>query len=287
MRLSLAEKASLVGPFDYILLKTIYSLRDKNEFVSFNSLKRKLDIKDDEELKISLMKLSELRLIFKNPTDLSFRLTFSGLDILGIKLLFVNKILNRLAEIVGIGKESVVYYGYDFNDNKIIVKFHRVGTDSYKKVKFRKSLEKKSWLSITVENAKREYEALTCLSNEGGYVPKPLGVEYNAVAMEYIDGIELYKVPVNNLDLNLDEILEKILQTMRIAYTICNITHGDLSPYNVLIDKNGNPYLIDWPQATKSEERLEKDLSNLIMFFRKYGIDIDIRKIFDYVRGVS
>jgi len=287
MRLSLAEKASLVGPFDYILLKTIYSLRDKNEFVSFNSLKRRLDIKDDEELKISLMKLSELKLIFKNPTDLSFRLTFSGLDILGIKLLFVDKILNRLAEIVGIGKESVVYYGYDFNDNKIIVKFHRVGTDSYKKVTFRKSLKKKSWLSITVENAKREYEALTCLSNEGGYVPKPLGAEYNAVTMEYIDGIELYKVPVNNLDLNLDEILEKILQTMRIAYTICNITHGDLSPYNVLIDKNGNPYLIDWPQATKSEERLEKDLSNLIIFFRKYGINVDIRKIFDYVRGVS
>jgi RIO kinase 2 len=107
------------------------------------------------------------------------------------------------------------------------------------------------------------------------------------VTMEYIDGIELYKVPVNNLDLNLDEILEKILQTMRIAYTICNITHGDLSPYNVLIDKNGNPYLIDWPQATKSEERLEKDLSNLIIFFRKYGINVDIRKIFDYVRGVS
>ncbi|QGA54997.1 phosphotransferase [Sulfolobus sp. E5-1-F] len=287
MRLSLAEKASLVGPFDYILLKAIYSLRDKNEFVNFNSLKRRLDIKDDEELKISLMKLSELRLIFKNPTDLSFRLTFSGLDILGIKLLYVNKILNRLAEIIGIGKESVVYYGYDFNDNKIVVKFHRVGTDSYRKVKFRKSPEKKSWLSITVENAKREYEALTCLNNEGGYVPKPLGVEYNAVAMEYIDGIELYKIPVTNPDLNLDEILEKILETIRIGYTICNITHGDLSPYNVLIDKDGNPYIIDWTQATKSEERLEKDLSNLTIFFRKHGINVDIHDIFDYVRGVS
>ncbi|WP_338599828.1 RIO1 family regulatory kinase/ATPase [Sulfolobus tengchongensis] len=284
MRLSLAEKASLVGAFDYIVLKTLYSLRGKSEFVSFNSLRKKLDVKNDEELKISLLKLNELKLISKDPTEFSFRLTFSGLDILGIKMLYLNRILYKLAEIIGEGKESIVYHGYDFDNNRIVTKFHRVGTDSYKKIKFRKDLEKKDWLSITVENAKREFDALECIRREGGYVPKPLGVQYNAVAMEHINGKELYKKADT---VNLKEILEKILETMRIAYNICNITHGDLSPYNILIDESGTPFLIDWPQATDSEEILKRDLINIATFFKKHGIEVDVHKMFDYVRGVS
>ena len=284
MKFSLSEKASLVGPFDYAILKTLYSFKDKREFVQLPILKEKLDIKNNEELKITLTKLNNLKLIYKSPTELAYKLTFAGLDILAIKMLYLNKSLNKLAEVIGEGKESIVYYGYDFSENQIAVKFHRVGTKRYKRSRINRDVGKKSWISITVENAKREYNALECVFNEGGYVPRPLGNAYNAVAMEYIKGSELNRV--KNENLNLKEIFDEILQTLRIAYTICKVTHGDLSPYNILIDEKYKPYIIDWPQATYSEERLKSDIINIIKFFNKFKIDTNFQQVFNYVRGV-
>ncbi|MDT7861452.1 MAG: RIO1 family regulatory kinase/ATPase [Saccharolobus sp.] len=284
MRLSLAERASLVGPFDYIVLKTIYEDRDKSEYVHYLTLKKKLDQKNIKDLKISLLKLNKLKLVFKDSTSLAFKLTFSGLDILAIKMLYVNHILNKLGSIIGEGKESIVYLGYDFNDNPIVIKFHRIGRNSYKSIR-RREPYKKSWITISVENAEREYKALKCVYDNGGKVPRPLGIAYNAVAMEYIDGIELYRLSNNTF--NFTKLYNEILGTMRIAYTECKIAHGDLSPYNILIDKENNLFIIDWPQASQSEESLKHDIRNIVNFFRKFGINDDPQKIFDYVRGIS
>ncbi|TRM84688.1 hypothetical protein DJ522_03805, partial [Sulfolobus sp. F3] len=151
MRLSIAERAALVGPFDYTILKIIYSLKDENEFIPYSKLQSMLGRRSENELRLALTKLLNLKLIYKNNTKYEFKLTYSGLDILAIKILYINKILNKLGTVIGEGKESIVYRGYDFDNNLIAIKFHRIGKNSYKKIKGRKEAREKSWLSLTVE----------------------------------------------------------------------------------------------------------------------------------------
>jgi len=280
--LTLAEKSSLIGPLDYKILKTLYREAETHEWVRYSELSSITGL-EDKELQVSLLKLYNLRLVSKNRVlgELAYRISFSGLDVLAIKQLYVNNVLKKLGIIIGEGKESSVYLGYNFNDEPIVIKFHRVGRRSYRHIKRKRSVSKNDWIGITIENAKKEYNALTCLKNNFANVPKPLGYAYNAVTMEYIDGVELYKTKVDNPN----QILNEILGTIRIAYTNCNLIHGDLSEYNILV-KDSQLFIIDWPQWSNDEIFLLRDLSNILRYFKKnYGIESDIDKVLEYVKG--
>ncbi|BDC19105.1 RIO1 family regulatory kinase/ATPase [Acidianus sp. HS-5] len=284
--LTLAEKTSLVLPEDYSILKTFVELKDKYEYLTEDELKNRLNF-TDSELRISLEKLRGLKAISWDiiAGKRAYKITFTGLDILSIKMLYVNKVLNRLGLIIGEGKESNVYYGYDFDNNTIIAKFHRVGNTSYKNArKLRGYNERKNWISITLDNAKNEYTALKCLSENLAKVPKPLGYAFNAVVMEYIEGPSLLKAELNNPK----EVLDEILGSLRIAYLYCNkMVHGDLSPYNIIIGGNGSPYIIDWPQWKQDDNGLlDRDINNIISFFnKKYDISEDLNYIMNFIKG--
>ncbi|ARM75973.1 RIO1 family regulatory kinase/ATPase [Acidianus manzaensis] len=283
--LTLAEKASLVSPSEYIILKTLLESRDKYDYMSEDILRSKLNF-IDSEFTISITKLLNMKAISEERIQgkKAYRITFSGLDILAIKMLYVNKILKNLGLIIGEGKESNVYYGYDFDDNVIVVKFHRVGKSSYKNIrKLREYTEKKSWISITMDNAKKEYQALKCLNENYALVPKLFGYSFNAIVMEYIEGTSLAKSKLSNPK----KVLDNILGTVRIAYTNCKIVHGDLSQYNVIIDQNEIPYIIDWPQWKKEDQNLlNRDLNIILTFFKnKYNVIEDIDEISKFVKG--
>ncbi|TRM81043.1 hypothetical protein DJ522_08125, partial [Sulfolobus sp. F3] len=109
-----------------------------------------------------------------------------------------------------------------------------------------------------------------------------------AIAIEYINGLELREV--NNLDENIaKEIYDKILYTMRIAFSECKVIHGDLSPYNILINDQNEIRIIDWPQAidSDSEDMLRNDIYNIVSFFRKFGINDSVESVMKYVRGIT
>jgi RIO kinase 2 len=283
---SLAEKTSLVSSSEYIILKTLLQFRDKFEAVPRSFLARQLNFKP-KEMQISLLKLIDLGLINyeKLNGEISYRINFSGLDTIAIKNLYIKNVLKRLGEKIGEGKESVVYYGYNFNDDIIAIKFHRIGKSSYRKARIlRGYTERKSWITITLDNAKREFDALKCISDNSGEVPKPIATEYNAVVTEFIEGTLL-----NNYDLSdPDKVLNSILGTLRIAYSYCGkMVHGDLSPYNILVDNNENIYIIDWPQWKIDDQiLLKRDLENILYYFyKKYNIKYDFNKIMEYIRG--
>ncbi len=289
MRLvSLAEKTSLVTSSDYAVLKVLIELRDLYEYVPWSVIKDRLDFANSE-LDVSLVKLEGLRLISRERIngEMSYRLSFSGIDVVAVKSLYAKGVLKSLGNVIGEGKESVVYYGYDFNGNVIAVKFHRVGRSSYRNArKLRGYRERKSWVSVTLDNAMREYEALECVSKNMGSVPSPLGFAYNAVASEYIEGNKLTFADLSSPE----EVLDAILGTARIAFNYCGgLVHGDLSPYNVIVDASERPYVIDWPQwQRKNEELLRRDLMNILEFFKKkYGIEYDLDKVLEYVSGRS
>ncbi|BFH73256.1 hypothetical protein SJAV_12000 [Sulfurisphaera javensis] len=284
--LTLAERASLIGPLDYKVLKTVYELNSNYEYVPYSAISEELGLLD-RELKEVLLKLYDLRLLSKERIlkEIGYRLTFTGLDILAIKKLYATKILKNLGIIIGEGKESNVYFGYNFSDETVIVKFHRIGKNSYKNIrKIRGIKYKEDWIKLTVKNAEREYKALDCLYNNFGNVPKPYGQAYNAIVMEYVQGTELYRTNISNPE----EVLQDILSTLRIAYTYCDkIVHGDLSEYNVLISEEGKPYIIDWPQwKREDEDLLIRDVTNILYYFnKKYDIYKDINQVINYIKG--
>ncbi|WP_252896601.1 serine/threonine-protein kinase RIO2 [Metallosphaera hakonensis] len=143
----------------------------------------------------------------------------------------------------------------------------------------------RNWVSMTLENARREYEALQCIKNNMGYVPSPLGFSTNAVAMEYFEGVPLYRAELQRPDY----VLDSILGTMRIAYKYCGgLTHGDMSQYNVLVNENEEIVVIDWPQANRNEVTLLKDISRILEFFEKqYSVERDLEEVLNYVKGYS
>jgi RIO kinase 1 len=57
-------------------------------------------------------------------------------------------------------------------------------------------------------------------------------------------------------------------------------THGDLSPYNVLLDGE-RLVIIDWPQVVdvignpSGFEFLERDATTMAAWFRRKGLDVD------------
>lgn len=284
--LTLAEKTSLVGPLDYKALKVIYDNSYNYEYIPYSVLLDELGLLN-RELDETLLKLYNLRLISKEKVtkEYGYRLTFSGLDILAIKKLYNSNVLKSLGIIVGEGKESNVYFGYNFSDETLVVKFHRIGKNSYKNIrKIRGIRQKESWIKLTVDNAEREYRALECISNNYGIVPKPYGFAYNTVVMEYIQGAELSRVNLQNPE----NALQDILSTLRIAYGYCDkMVHGDLSEYNVLLSEDNKAYVIDWPQWQRdNEDLLKRDIINILYHFnKKYDIYKSLDEAINYIKG--
>jgi RIO kinase 2 len=284
--LPLSNRASLVGPPEFSLLKFLLRNSDSYELVPKKKIQEETEF-NPTQLDYYLTKLLKLKLIYreKNLGYDAYKITFSGIDVISIKKLYESRILKSLSTIIGEGKESEVYAGYDFDDNKIVIKFHRIGRTSYKSLRRvnKDPYGRKSWVRLSIENAEAEYKALTCMWKNGARVPRPIGLGVNAIAMELIDGVQLSEKPELG---DPEKVLDEIISIIKIAYTCCKIIHGDLSPYNIMVT-NDIPYIIDWPQSSRaSEETLYRDLSHIISFFEKeYEIVREIPQILSYIRG--
>ena len=77
----------------------------------------------------------------------------------------------------------------------------------------------------------------------------------------------------------LGELFEQ-LRTAMLVLARRGWTHGDLSPYNVLLDGE-RLVLIDWPQIVdiignpRGFEFLERDVTNMCRWFSSRGLDVD------------
>ncbi len=282
--ISLSNRASLVGPHEYYILKFLVKSSDSYELIPKQKIQEEVEV-NPSQLDFYISKLLKLKLIYQEKVlgENSFKITFAGLDVISIKKLYEMKVLKRLSTVIGEGKESTVFLGHDFDDNLIAVKFHRIGKNSYKTLRRKKRTPygRKSWIRLTIENAEAEYNAISCLWKNNAKVPRPRGIGINAVAMDYIEGGLLYNTKVDDPE----KVLSEILSSVKIAFSCCNLVHNDLSPYNILI-KDDTPYLIDWPQASPPKgENLENDIMHILDFFKKrYNIDKDPYEIISYIR---
>jgi RIO kinase 1 len=108
--------------------------------------------------------------------------------------------------------------------------------------------------------------------------PKPVFLQDNVLVMGFLGEGDL-PYPTLVQTVCEERHLDMILESMRKLY-LAGLVHGDLSEYNVMIGNDGTAYLIDWGQGVvlahpKSTEFLERDVRNILNFFRKFGFSRD------------
>lgn len=239
----------------------------------------------EEKIQLVIKKLQGLNLV-KSETiagEKMYRLTYLGYDMIAIRALAKTNVLEAIGDKIGVGKESEIYMGLSPGGVQVAVKFLRIGRASFRQTtRVRAWIKDKpfsSWYEQSKIAAEREFKAISELVTYKARVPNPVGYNRHVVVIEYIDGVELYTRPFLE---NPNEVLEKILITLALAYRKAGIVHGDLSEYNVLIRRSDeDPFIIDWPQYVykddpNSMDLLKRDVYYIVKFFNKvYGTQVD------------
>jgi RIO kinase 1 len=130
-----------------------------------------------------------------------------------------------------------------------------------------------------------EHDALAVVANAGVRVPKPELFYEGVLLMELVLGQDGQPAPrLIDVPLSKDEAIamhrDVVGQIVRML--TCDLIHGDLSPYNVLMAWNG-PTIIDLPQVIKaahnsqSEMFLVRDVRNVTEHFARYAPELKAR----------
>ncbi len=279
------------------VLSSIFHYMWEYEFVPSELIAKRSGL-PQEKVESILRKLAgEGVLTTKQLSYFGAAFTFFGLSLFSLKRLVSKGVISMIGNKMGEGKESMVYNAISDKYGEVIIKFHRVGYPSFKKVKEKRDYGSLHFTVLTVRSARNEFRVLKKLV---GFVsvPKPYGWEGNAVVMELIDGKELFKVRLTNPE----EVLDMIIEEVRI---MCErkVVHGDLSQYNILVSSEGL-WIIDFPQAIVLEEEseelsslsfkelknlanelLERDVKNILNYFeRTYNIKRDPKEVLNYVK---
>ena len=219
-----------------------------------------------------------------------YTLLTAGLDALALRTLVGKGLISGMGREIGVGKEADVYEAVDDEGNRRALKLYRIGRISFRDTRRKRAysspLIQHRWLVVNIRAAGREWKALKKVHPLGALVPKPYGRSRHALVLELIDGALLCEVK------ELDDpkgVLMDVLESLRIAYS-AGLINGDLSEFNVLYDGE-RAWIIDWPQAVRvdhpnAEELLRRDLSNILRYFRKVGLDYPLEKALEYVRSV-
>jgi RIO kinase 1 len=138
--------------------------------------------------------------------------------------------------------------------------------------RFGREKQEEAWQSVEVDTLYR-------LAGAGVRVPRPYGFLQGVVVMELLTDAAGNVAPrLNDLELAEATAVEYHAELIRqVVYMLCaGIIHGDLSEYNVLVDRHG-PVIIDLPQAVdaagnnNAAAMLLRDVSNLTAYFSRFA----------------
>lgn len=124
-----------------------------------------------------------------------------------------------------------------------------------------------------------EVDALYRLAAAGVRVPQPYLCFAGVLLMELVTDAEGHAAPrLNDVILTEAQALDYHAQLLRqVVLMLCaGVIHGDLSEYNILLDRDG-PVIIDLPQAidaagnTGAGAMLERDVDNLAATFSRFA----------------
>ncbi len=275
---------------DLRLLQIIEAAMEKHEFVP-KDVVVKFSKLSEEKADFRLSKLHKLRLIRQTKEPyLGYTLNYAGYDCLAINAFVKAGVVEAFGKLLGVGKEADVYDALTPKNERIAIKFHRLGRISFRQTVRKRGYitERASWLLQSRKAAEKEFEALKLVFPKGVAVPKPISQNRHAIAMGAIEGAELAEwreIP------NPKKVLGEILRNIRKAYLKAGVVHADLSEYNIILKPDMHVLIIDWPQYVTCEhpnaqQLLKRDVENILNFFkRKRLLEIKTNEALAYVTG--
>lgn len=154
--------------------------------------------------------------------------------------------LNKIFE----GAEADIYETIFFGI-KSVIKYRR------KKTYIPKELDK--WLRV--HRTKIESRIMSLASINGISVPRILFVNTNSIYLEKIDGIILSDIPITKIQKQVLKLVGKELAKLHNL----DITHGDYTKANIIINKDNTPVIIDFGLAIHTNSIEEKALDLILL----------------------
>jgi len=275
---------------DFRVLHIIEAAMSKREFVPTEQIKKYSKVPMDR-ITFTLGKLNKLGLIYQSTgAYVGHTLNYAGYDSLAINALVKGGVIASFGQILGVGKEADVYDALTPTEERIAVKFHRLGRTSFRQTRRKRGYirERSTWLFQSHLAAEKEFQVMQLVYEYGVSVPKPISQNRHVIAMGVIEGGELSRYK----DLGEPKgVLREILRNVRKAYLKAHVIHADLSEYNVIVQPDGHILIIDWPQYVMTDhanaaELLKRDLTNILVFFsRKFDTDLAVDAAINYVTG--
>ena len=198
--------------------------------------------------------------------------------------LITSKIISYVNGVIKAGKESVVFWAKDPDDNDIALKIYLVSTSNFKKRSQyvtgdpRFTNVKKGTKNMVYQWARKEFQNISKCYDCGISVVKPRHVSKNILIMDF-EGTG--GRPENTLlESEVDE--NDYLQSIALISDLfkkAKLVHGDFSEYNIFKTKNGLK-LFDLGSAVdithpNTMNFLKRDINNITNFFVKRGLTVE------------
>ncbi|KAG8234897.1 hypothetical protein J437_LFUL015598 [Ladona fulva] len=203
-----------------------------------------------------------------------YRLTNSGYDYLALKALTMRSVISSFGSQIGTGKESNIYVVGNEEGSQLCLKIHRLGRICFRKLKekrdYHQNRNSASWIYLSRISATKEFAYLKALHDRGFPVPTPVDFNRHCVVMELIDGTPLSHVhEVEDVEALYDDLMNLIVRLGN-----CGVIHGDFNEFNLMMDKDSKPILIDFPQMVSTSHReaemyFDRDVTCVREFFKK------------------
>ncbi|KPJ14474.1 Serine/threonine-protein kinase RIO2 [Papilio machaon] len=210
-----------------------------------------------------------------------YRLTNAGYDYLALKALTNRKVIASFGNQIGVGKESNIYTVADEDRNPLCLKLHRLGRTCFRNVKDKRDYHahrnRASWLYLSRISATKEFAYMKALHERGFPVPRPIDFNRHCVVMDLVQGGPLTHVTsVPDPGRLYDELMDLIVRLGN-----CGVIHGDFNEFNIMLDEEGRPIIIDFPQMVSTnhpnaELYFDRDVKCVREFFKKrFGYETD------------
>lgn len=276
MKLNIYQALNLI-PLNIKILKTLLNrnLTDKQicKFIKYRRIKE------------NLMDLIKDKFIKYDAETKTYELTISGNDAFSISEL-KKRGLTKIYGEIGVGKEAEIYKA-KFNNKKVVLKFHRIGKNTFKSFKRSKIglsnnkethnliiKNKLDWIECSIINRKNEENYLKLFKKLELNVPEFIDSERHILVMEYINGKTLFQIKGNSNDINIEMIYNSCFDFIITLYEN-GFLHNDFNEFNVML-KGEEIIVIDFPQVFSIStnpnygiEIFKKDLKNIEDFFKR------------------